>query len=98
MLTSSALKESTLGARKKHSEAVTSLVAQLDKYFDQFAAGSARQLKTGIVLESSVVVGLLNSTSTGEVLHKAFIDERIKSAGKDQVSFFKVVTKRKIKT
>ena len=55
-------------------------------------------MKTGVVIDSTIVQELLASNETGEALLKTFVDERLVSVGEDRVSIFTPIKNPKIKT
>ena len=61
-----------------------------------FPDGTARYIKTGIIMNTDIDGDLLKSTNTGDGLFKQFIEERIERAGQDHVSFYKSGPKPKI--
>ena len=55
-------------------------------------------IKSGAVIDDTIVHGLLRSNETGEALLKTFIDERLISTGDERGSIFKPVKNPMIKT
>ena len=94
VLTSSKHMETTLAGKHLHELTIVSMVQQLERYGNPFDEQPARNLKTGEVIEESIIKGLLNSSILGENLLE-FINKRLLPS-EERVDFFSPIKNHKL--
>ena len=86
--------ETTLAGKHLHELTIVSMVQQLERYVNPFDEQPARNLKTGEVIEESIIKGLLNSSILGENLLE-FINKRLLPS-EERVDFFSPIKNHKL--
>ena len=92
--TSSGHNETSSGAKARHEKQVSSLIEKLQTYHTPFE-GPARNISTGIELDTAIVQGLIGVRSVGEEMHRIFYTDRVLS---NTVDFFAPIKRSTIKT
>ena len=87
-LTSSEHEEATLGTCKKQENMLKRRVAKLGELLDPFSPGPVKHMKSGVLLDVSIIKCLLQSDEIGEKHLHRFILKRIKVNENAAISFF----------
>ena len=86
-LTSSEHEEATLGACKKQENMLKRRVAKLGELLDPFSPGPVKHMKSGVLLDVSIIKCLLQFDEIGEKHLQRFILKRIKVNENAAISF-----------